>query len=66
MYPVQVAFTKEPSPDYVKEAAQVAWNINRQVRAGQFAFQALIPSPNSKALVTSSYFLLVVRKSRDA
>ncbi|KAH8833485.1 P-loop containing nucleoside triphosphate hydrolase protein [Flagelloscypha sp. PMI_526] len=34
MYPVQVSYMKEPSPDYVRESADVAWNINRQQGTG--------------------------------
>jgi ATP-dependent RNA helicase DDX35 len=32
MYPVQVAYMDDPIPDYVQSAAQVAWNVNLQVR----------------------------------
>ena len=32
MYPVEVAYLEEPTPDYVKKAAEVAWHINLQVR----------------------------------
>lgn len=31
MYPVEVAYLTEPTPDYVRKAAQVAWNIHLQV-----------------------------------
>lgn len=31
MYPVEVAYIEEPTPDYVVKAAEVAWNINLQV-----------------------------------
>ena len=31
MYPVEVAYLQEPTPDYVQKAAEVAWNINLQV-----------------------------------
>jgi ATP-dependent RNA helicase DDX35 len=31
MYPVEVAYLQEPAPDYVRKAAEVAWNINLQV-----------------------------------
>lgn len=31
MYPVEVAYLQEPTPDYVRKAAEVAWNINLQV-----------------------------------
>jgi len=31
MYPVEVAYLKEPIPDFVAKAAEVAWNINLQV-----------------------------------
>jgi ATP-dependent RNA helicase DDX35 len=31
MFPVEVAYLKEPTPDYVREAAQVVWDINLQV-----------------------------------
>ncbi|KAJ7632324.1 P-loop containing nucleoside triphosphate hydrolase protein [Roridomyces roridus] len=34
MYPVEVAYLKEPAPDYVKKAAEVAWNINLQQGPG--------------------------------
>lgn len=32
MYPVEVAYLEDPTPDYVKKAAEVAWRINLQVR----------------------------------
>ena len=32
MYPVEVAYLGEPTQDYVKKAAEVAWCINLQVR----------------------------------
>ena len=55
MFPVEVAYLKEPTPDYVREAAQVVWDINLQVNwlkvtPGQFS-----PSP-SKILVIFSFF----------
>jgi hypothetical protein len=31
MYPVEVAYLREPSPNYVQKAAEVIWNINLQV-----------------------------------
>lgn len=31
MYPVELAYLKEPTADYVKKAAETAWNINLQV-----------------------------------
>lgn len=31
MYPVEIAYLEEPTPDYVKTAAEVAWRINLQV-----------------------------------
>ncbi|KAJ7734918.1 P-loop containing nucleoside triphosphate hydrolase protein [Mycena maculata] len=34
MYPVEVAYLKEPAPDYVRKAAEVAWNINLQSGPG--------------------------------
>ncbi|EAU88277.2 pre-mRNA splicing factor [Coprinopsis cinerea okayama7 len=34
MYPVQVAYIDEPVPDYVRAAAQLAWDINVQRRPG--------------------------------
>ncbi|KAJ7081536.1 P-loop containing nucleoside triphosphate hydrolase protein [Mycena crocata] len=34
MYPVEVAYLQEPAPDYVRKAAEVAWNINLQQGAG--------------------------------
>ncbi|KAJ7684851.1 P-loop containing nucleoside triphosphate hydrolase protein [Mycena polygramma] len=34
MYPVKVAYLQEPAPDYVRKAAEVAWNINLQQGAG--------------------------------
>ncbi|KAJ7184090.1 P-loop containing nucleoside triphosphate hydrolase protein [Mycena filopes] len=34
MYPVEVAYLQEPAPDYVRKAAEVAWNINLQPGAG--------------------------------
>jgi ATP-dependent RNA helicase DDX35 len=32
LYPVEVAYLEEPTPDYVKKSAEVAWHINLQVR----------------------------------
>ncbi|KAL9714908.1 hypothetical protein Ac2012v2_001568 [Leucoagaricus gongylophorus] len=34
MYPVEVAYLQEPTPDYVQKAAEVAWNINLQQGPG--------------------------------
>lgn len=31
MYPVEVAYLENPTPDYVKSAAEIAWKINLQV-----------------------------------
>lgn len=31
MYPVEVAYLEEPTPDYVRKAAEIAWRINLQV-----------------------------------
>jgi len=31
MYPVEVAYLQEPTPDYVRKAAEVAWDIHLQV-----------------------------------
>ena len=31
MYPVEVAYLQEPTPDYVRKAAEVVWNLNLQV-----------------------------------
>lgn len=31
LYPVEVAYLEEPTPDYVKKSAEVAWHINIQV-----------------------------------
>jgi ATP-dependent RNA helicase DDX35 len=31
MYPVEVAYLAEPTPDYVRMAARTSWNINLQV-----------------------------------
>jgi ATP-dependent RNA helicase DDX35 len=31
MYPVEVAYLAESTPDYTKKAAEVVWNINLQV-----------------------------------
>lgn len=31
MYPVQIAYTEEPVPNFVEKAAQVVWNIHMQV-----------------------------------
>lgn len=33
MYPVEVAYLEEPTPDYVRKAAEVVWNIHMQVSA---------------------------------
>jgi ATP-dependent RNA helicase DDX35 len=37
-YPVEIAYLQEPTPDYVKKSAEVAWNINLQVCT--FSFMA--------------------------
>ncbi|EIN07584.1 P-loop containing nucleoside triphosphate hydrolase protein [Punctularia strigosozonata HHB-11173 SS5] len=34
MYPVEVAYLQEPTPDYVRKAAEVAWEINLQQSPG--------------------------------
>ncbi|KAG1754182.1 P-loop containing nucleoside triphosphate hydrolase protein [Suillus lakei] len=34
MFPVEVAYLQEPAPDYVRNAVEVAWNINLQHGAG--------------------------------
>ncbi|KAJ3501295.1 hypothetical protein NLJ89_g9401 [Agrocybe chaxingu] len=34
MYPVEVAYLQEPAPDYIRKAAEVAWNINLQQGPG--------------------------------
>ncbi|CCM06094.1 uncharacterized protein FIBRA_08341 [Fibroporia radiculosa] len=34
MYPVQLAYLKEPAPDYVRKAAEVVWNIHLQQGSG--------------------------------
>lgn len=31
MYPVELAYLQEPTADYVRKAAEVAWNVNLQV-----------------------------------
>lgn len=36
LYPVEVAYLQEPTPDYVLSAAEVAWRINLQVWARSF------------------------------
>ena len=35
MYPVEVAYLREPTHDYVQKAAEVAWNINLKVCPGE-------------------------------
>ncbi|KAF7984085.1 hypothetical protein HWV62_17654 [Athelia sp. TMB] len=34
MYPVEVAYLQDPTPDYVRSAAEVAWKINLQAGTG--------------------------------
>jgi ATP-dependent RNA helicase DDX35 len=34
MFPVEVAYLKEPTPDYVRKAAQIVWDINLQQNSG--------------------------------
>lgn len=34
MYPVEIAYLQEPTPDYVRKGAEIAWNINLQVGDG--------------------------------
>lgn len=31
MYPVQIAYLEDPTPDYVRKAAEIVWNLNMQV-----------------------------------
>ena len=31
MYPVEVAYLQEPTPDYVRKSAETVWNIHMQV-----------------------------------
>jgi ATP-dependent RNA helicase DDX35 len=31
MFPVEVTYLKDPTPDYVRKAAETAWDINLQV-----------------------------------
>jgi ATP-dependent RNA helicase DDX35 len=40
MYPVEVAYLQEPTPDYVKKAAEVAWRINLQVSSLHSIFKS--------------------------
>lgn len=35
MYPVEVAYLQVPTHDYVRKAAEVAWNINLKVCLGK-------------------------------
>lgn len=34
MFPVEVAYLEEPTPDYVRAAAETAWKINLQQGSG--------------------------------
>ncbi|KAJ7231444.1 pre-mRNA splicing factor [Mycena haematopus] len=45
MYPVEVAYLQEPAPDYVRKAAEVAWNINLQVEGGYLVRISYLTSP---------------------
>lgn len=36
MYPVEVGYLQEPTPDYVRKAAQVVCDINAKVRAHEW------------------------------
>lgn len=42
VYPVEVAYLRDPTPDYISTAAQVAWNINLQVW-WRFEWQLITP-----------------------
>ena len=42
MYPVEVAYLREPAADYVEKAAQVAWDINLQVGAWTYIQSAML------------------------
>lgn len=37
MYPVDVAYAEQPQPDYVRAAAEAAYNINLQVEYSPFS-----------------------------
>ena len=50
MYPVEVAYLGEPTQDYVKKAAEVAWCINLQVcQSIQISFILLLLSQKAGA-----------------
>lgn len=56
MYPVEVAYLQEPTADYVRKAAELAWNINLQVSDASVHRHPILINPHSKGQGTSSYF----------
>lgn len=67
MFPVDVAYLQEPVADYVRKAAQVAYDINLRVCVDPFhTCTQLTQGCYSKALETSSSFWQVEKISNDA
>lgn len=55
MYPVEVAYLQEPTADFVRKAAEVAWNINLRVSRSFSNSAKLSKSMKSKAQVISLF-----------
>lgn len=55
MYPVEVAYLQEPTADFVRKAAEVAWNINLRVSRSFSNSAKLSKSMSSKAQVISLF-----------
>jgi len=65
MFPVEVAYLQEPTPDYVRTAAEISWNINLQVSRMRHVHPVLIFFPRKNPEIYS-YFSQVVMKSKGA
>jgi hypothetical protein len=52
MYPVELAYLKEPTADYVRTAADTAWQINMQVCYPKNAYRIITYLGNSMAWAT--------------
>ena len=48
MFPVEVAYLQEPTPDYVRTAAEISWSINLQVSRIRHVQPVLIFFPQQK------------------
>lgn len=64
MYPVEVAYLREPTPDYVRKAAEVVNNIHTRVSFGVVLalFRRTYPPDYRMVQVISWYFLRAVKR----